>query len=94
MCEHGPVKSAVSKDWPVVGQFSSVGSLGEESEKWLCAEWLRSLSCCRDEKFVQGLVKCAGSLKLVRYGCTLSYIVVISNNKNFMGALKLKYGQK
>ncbi|CAD5123083.1 DgyrCDS11459 [Dimorphilus gyrociliatus] len=32
------------KQWPIVGQFSSIGSLGAKSEDWLCSEWLSSLS--------------------------------------------------
>ena len=31
-----------------MGQFSSIGSLGPESNKWLCSEWLQSLSMCKD----------------------------------------------
>ncbi|CAB3995701.1 tyrosyl-DNA phosphodiesterase 1-like [Paramuricea clavata] len=30
--------------WPVIGQFSSIGSLGPDKSKWLCSEWLRSLA--------------------------------------------------
>jgi hypothetical protein len=30
--------------WPVIGQFSSIGSLGPASHSWLCSEWLLSLS--------------------------------------------------
>ncbi|XP_033125892.1 tyrosyl-DNA phosphodiesterase 1-like isoform X2 [Anneissia japonica] len=33
-----------AKNWSVIGQFSSVGSLGPDKNKWLCAEWLGSLS--------------------------------------------------
>ncbi len=33
----------MDEHWPVVGQFSSIGSLGPGSN-WLCAEWLQSLS--------------------------------------------------
>ncbi|XP_064622504.1 tyrosyl-DNA phosphodiesterase 1-like [Lineus longissimus] len=29
--------------WPVVGQFSSIGSMGANKENWLCGEWLQSL---------------------------------------------------
>ncbi|XP_064403592.1 tyrosyl-DNA phosphodiesterase 1-like isoform X2 [Halichondria panicea] len=36
-------ESGVDEHWPVVGQFSSIGSLGPGSN-WLCAEWLQSLS--------------------------------------------------
>lgn len=34
----------VDEEWPVIGQFSSVGSLGPSSSSWLCSEWLLSLS--------------------------------------------------
>ena len=34
----------VDSDWPVIGQFSSIGSLGADKHKWLCSEWLTSLS--------------------------------------------------
>ncbi len=37
-------ESGVDEHWPVVGQFSSIGSLGPGSSNWLCAEWLQSLS--------------------------------------------------
>jgi len=37
----------VDEGWPVVGQFSSVGSLGPSSQQWLCSEWLLSLSTAR-----------------------------------------------
>lgn len=35
---------SIGEDWPVVGQFSSIGSLGPKSDTWLCSEWLLSLS--------------------------------------------------
>ncbi|KAK3595941.1 hypothetical protein CHS0354_032452 [Potamilus streckersoni] len=41
--QHGPSNTAVTK-WPVIGQFSSVGSMGANKEAWLCGEWLQSLS--------------------------------------------------
>ncbi|XP_038045909.1 tyrosyl-DNA phosphodiesterase 1-like [Patiria miniata] len=43
--ERGPSEANV-KGWPVIGQFSSVGSLGPDKDKWLCGEWLQSLSQC------------------------------------------------
>eukprot|EP00794_Sanderia_malayensis_P003741 gene3741-4263_t len=39
-----PDLARVSSDWPVIGQFSSIGSLGMDHHKWLCSEWLQSLS--------------------------------------------------
>ncbi|CAI8048387.1 Tyrosyl-DNA phosphodiesterase 1 [Geodia barretti] len=35
---------ATPSDWPVIGQFSSVGSLGPAPSQWLTSEWLTSLS--------------------------------------------------
>ncbi|KAJ8309162.1 hypothetical protein KUTeg_014036 [Tegillarca granosa] len=41
--ENGPPKDQC-KSWPVIGQFSSIGSLGPDKQKWLCAEFLQSLA--------------------------------------------------
>ncbi|XP_057293372.1 tyrosyl-DNA phosphodiesterase 1-like [Hydractinia symbiolongicarpus] len=46
--DHGPRTSDVNYQWPVIGQFSSIGSLGAESSSWLTSEWLDSLSTCKD----------------------------------------------
>ncbi|XP_013779877.1 tyrosyl-DNA phosphodiesterase 1-like [Limulus polyphemus] len=40
---HGPEKSLVTSSWPLIGQFSSIGSLGTDQNQWLCGEWLASL---------------------------------------------------
>lgn len=40
---HGPQKDYV-KSWPVIGQYSSIGSLGATKEAWLCTEFLQSLA--------------------------------------------------
>ncbi|XP_022432009.1 tyrosyl-DNA phosphodiesterase 1 isoform X3 [Delphinapterus leucas] len=32
-----------AESWPIVGQFSSVGSLGADESKWLCSEFKESL---------------------------------------------------
>jgi len=46
----------VDSEWPVLGQFSSIGSLGPSKDKWLCGEWLTSLAACGCRKFYgQGL---------------------------------------
>lgn len=29
--------------WPVIGQFSSIGSMGADQSKWLCSEFRQSL---------------------------------------------------
>ena len=44
--EVGPEKMEVGS-WPVIGQFSSIGSLGANPDQWLCDEWLSSLSQCQ-----------------------------------------------
>ena len=37
----------VNSGWPIIGQFSSIGSLGPTSSHWLTGEWLASLSSTR-----------------------------------------------
>ena len=41
----------VDSNWPVIGQFSSIGSLGPSPDKWLCGELLTSLAACSSRKF-------------------------------------------
>lgn len=41
---YGPTKELVTGKWPVIGQFSSIGSLGSDVDQWLCGEWLQSLA--------------------------------------------------
>ena len=36
----------IDSSWPVIGQFSSIGSLGTSAEKWLCGEWITSMTAC------------------------------------------------
>ena len=43
----GPTVEDVA-NWPVIGQFSSIGSLGAQPELWLCGEWYTSLSSAKD----------------------------------------------
>jgi tyrosyl-DNA phosphodiesterase-1 len=50
--------------WPVVGQFSSVGSLGPSPSQWLASEWLVSLSSRRTPRPPAPLLK-TPPLKLV-----------------------------
>jgi len=33
--------------WPVIGQFSSIGSMGKDKDQWLCGELLTSLAACK-----------------------------------------------
>ncbi|XP_055449240.1 tyrosyl-DNA phosphodiesterase 1 isoform X2 [Psammomys obesus] len=35
--------------WPIVGQFSSIGSLGPDESKWLCSEFKESLLALRED---------------------------------------------
>lgn len=44
--QHGPSPEDLNPKWPVIGQFSSIGSLGNDKDRWLCSEWLQSLSTC------------------------------------------------
>jgi hypothetical protein len=44
--EAGPERTEVAS-WTVIGQFSSIGSLGSTPDQWLCTEWLSSLAQCR-----------------------------------------------
>uniref|UniRef100_A0A6M2D050 Putative tyrosyl-dna phosphodiesterase ovary overexpressed n=1 Tax=Rhipicephalus microplus TaxID=6941 RepID=A0A6M2D050_RHIMP len=44
LSQHGPSKDLVSNHWPLVAQFSSIGSLGASAESWLLGEFLSSLS--------------------------------------------------
>ena len=52
--------------WPVVGQFSSIGSLGPTAQQWLTSEWLHSLSCTNKPR---GLGKTATALTEKKYPC-------------------------
>ena len=72
--QHGPEPQFV-KDWPAIGQFSSVGSLGNSKEVWLTGELLSSLSStkCSGPLSVGGGQKC--KLSLVSY--TLSVFSLI-----------------
>jgi tyrosyl-DNA phosphodiesterase-1 len=60
--EHGPTQGTV-KTWPVIGQFSSIGSMGPNKENWLCGEWQQSLSATRSGTGPQSQSR----LQLVRF---------------------------
>ncbi|XP_065882346.1 tyrosyl-DNA phosphodiesterase 1-like [Dysidea avara] len=47
LSQHGPTSTMVNSGWPIIGQFSSIGSLGPTSSHWLTGEWLASLSSTR-----------------------------------------------
>ncbi|KAH0502407.1 Tyrosyl-DNA phosphodiesterase 1 [Microtus ochrogaster] len=59
---HAP---SVPKDecWPIVGQFSSIGSLGPDESKWLCSEFKESLLAQREDGGTPG--KSAAPLHLI-----------------------------
>ncbi|XP_073923442.1 tyrosyl-DNA phosphodiesterase 1 isoform X5 [Castor canadensis] len=40
--------------WPIVGQFSSIGSLGADDSKWLCSEFKESLVTLREQRKTAG----------------------------------------
>lgn len=48
--------SAVPKaeSWPMVGQFSSIGSMGADESKWLCSEFKESLVTLGNESRTPG----------------------------------------
>lgn len=46
--QHGPSKDLVSNHWPLVAQFSSIGSLGSSAEAWLTGEFLCSLATVKN----------------------------------------------
>ncbi|KAI1295435.1 Tyrosyl-DNA phosphodiesterase 1 [Halotydeus destructor] len=47
---HGPSAQKVTNNWPCVGQFSSIGSLGANQANWLTSEFLTSLKTTKTEK--------------------------------------------
>ncbi|BFZ07683.1 hypothetical protein BsWGS_10722 [Bradybaena similaris] len=47
LSDRGPDAGFV-RNWPVAGQFSSIGSLGPNKESWLLSELGQSLSSCRN----------------------------------------------
>ncbi|XP_004681689.1 PREDICTED: tyrosyl-DNA phosphodiesterase 1 [Condylura cristata] len=56
-----PIPQAES--WPVVGQFSSIGSMGADESKWLCSEFQESLASLGKES--QALGRSATPLHLI-----------------------------
>ena len=48
---NGPPKDQV-KSWPVVGQYSSIGSLGATKDAWLATEFLQSLATVQGSSVV------------------------------------------
>lgn len=64
----------MTSDWPVVGQFSSVGSLGTEPTNWLTSEWLESFSQCK-RTTMKKLGGLKAVLKLVHLGLSFHTLV-------------------
>ncbi len=53
----------VDISWPVIGQFSSIGSLGATAEGWLTGEFLKSLSSTKSSKLGKfSVIESFGSL--------------------------------
>ncbi|VDL36836.1 unnamed protein product [Hymenolepis diminuta] len=55
-------KIEVDRSWPVVGQFSSIGSLGRQPTQWLTTEWSSSMA----GRGARGIRLIYPSLKTVR----------------------------
>ncbi|XP_075007403.1 tyrosyl-DNA phosphodiesterase 1 isoform X1 [Calonectris borealis] len=51
------------ESWPVVGQFSSIGSMGADGSKWLCSEFQESLVAASSS--VTNFLKCDVPVHLV-----------------------------
>ena len=71
LCEQEAGLEHLTDEWPIVGQFSSVGSLGPTSQSWLSSEWLHSISSPHRMKAATSLHKypqlklvCASQLNL------------------------------
>ncbi|NWJ05650.1 TYDP1 phosphodiesterase, partial [Crypturellus undulatus] len=54
---------AARESWPVVGQFSSIGSMGADESKWLCSEFQDSLLAAHTSG--TSILKCAVPIHLV-----------------------------
>lgn len=61
--EKGGLISGI-ESWPVIGQFSSIGSMGTDHTKWLHSEFGESLKSLG--KGVKALPKAENPLQLVR----------------------------
>ncbi|XP_054714721.1 tyrosyl-DNA phosphodiesterase 1-like isoform X2 [Uloborus diversus] len=57
----GPSKEVCSSDWPLIAQFSSIGSLGASPDQWLLSEFAASLGTVKDSSASMK----SSSLKLV-----------------------------
>ncbi|RUS73000.1 hypothetical protein EGW08_019248 [Elysia chlorotica] len=64
LSERGPDPTRV-QNWPLVGQFSSIGSLGPDKNAWLTTEWATSLNSCKGSSMLQGLGTAQPKLDLI-----------------------------
>ncbi|GFO34675.1 tyrosyl-DNA phosphodiesterase 1-like [Plakobranchus ocellatus] len=64
LSERGPEPTLV-QNWPLLGQFSSIGSLGPNKEAWLTTEWAQSLNTCKGALMMQGVKTPQPKLNLV-----------------------------
>ena len=58
---HGATSEYIYNKWPVICQFSSIGSLGAKPESWLIGEFLKSFTTLS----LSGPVLASSSLKLI-----------------------------
>ncbi|KAM3186061.1 hypothetical protein ACTXT7_005111 [Hymenolepis weldensis] len=62
-------KIEVDRSWPVVGQFSSIGSLGRQPTQWLTTEWSSSMAGrgARGIRLYTGFVPQHGDISIKMY---------------------------
>ncbi|NWX81403.1 TYDP1 phosphodiesterase, partial [Nothoprocta pentlandii] len=63
LLREGSSSVAAQESWPIVGQFSSIGSMGADESKWLCSEFQDSLVATGASG--TALPKCAVPIHLV-----------------------------
>ncbi|KAM8807191.1 tyrosyl-DNA phosphodiesterase 1 [Eudromia elegans] len=63
LLREGASPVAAQESWPVVGQFSSIGSMGADESKWLCSEFQDSLVATGTS--ATSLLKCAVPIHLI-----------------------------
>ncbi|XP_065683636.1 tyrosyl-DNA phosphodiesterase 1 isoform X1 [Hydra vulgaris] len=94
LLSYGPSKDLVNENWPIIGQFSSIGSLGSESSSWLCGEWLSSLSTCKDDELKESkanlkliyptIENVRNSLEGYSAGCSLPYGIQVAMKQRYL----------
>ncbi len=89
--QHFPLQMGVTsvKSWPVVGQFSSVGSLGSAPEAWLTSEWLESLTAAKGDQ--TRLLGEKPKLHLVglEESCCYKYCIIIISEIKYSNVIRL-----